>query len=86
MVNITREQIEINALKNHIHPTGWIWDEYSKSYFAPVEPPNDNRPYLWNEVSLSWELFPGYDAPPSSINLTSKISRKKWKFVDVLDG
>lgn len=32
----------------------WVFDEESWSWKAPVNYPQDNKPYIWDESSLSW--------------------------------
>lgn len=53
-----RKQIRENAF-NGKKIKGWIWNEEKISYVPPIDPP-DNRPYLWNEDTESWDLFPDY--------------------------
>ena len=33
----------------------WIFNEETKQWEAPIEYPVDDKNYLWNEASLSWE-------------------------------
>ena len=33
----------------------WIYNEETKRWEAPIEYPVDDKNYLWNESSLSWE-------------------------------
>ena len=49
-------QIQINAG----HPGSWVWNEEKLSYVAPIDPPSDGYPYLWDEDTLSWLPFPDY--------------------------
>lgn len=58
----TLEQIQEardNAF-NAEHPASWTWNEELVTYVAPVSPPSDGYPYLWDEASTSWLPFPGY--------------------------
>jgi hypothetical protein len=58
----TQEQIaeaRENAF-NAEHPASWTWDEELVTYVAPVAPPTDGFPYLWDEASTSWRPFPDY--------------------------
>ena len=32
----------------------WILNETTYTWNAPVEVPNDNKPYMWNEDILNW--------------------------------
>ena len=52
-------QARENAV-NATHPASWTWDEGAVSYVAPVAPPSDGFPYLWDEASTGWTPFPGY--------------------------
>jgi hypothetical protein len=52
-------QIRQNAL-NATHPASWIWDEECMSYIAPISPPADGFPYLWDETIVNWTPFPSY--------------------------
>jgi hypothetical protein len=45
---------------NAEHPASWTWDEELVTYVAPVAPPTDGFPYLWDEASTSWTPFPDY--------------------------
>ena len=42
------------------HPATWIWNEEAVSWVAPVDPPNDGFPYIWDETTNGWVPFPGY--------------------------
>jgi hypothetical protein len=35
----------------------WILNENTCLWNAPVAYPTDNKPYLWNEQTLSWDLI-----------------------------
>jgi hypothetical protein len=42
-----------------------------------IPPPNDGRPYLWDEITQSWGLFPGYDGPiltPEQVAQSNAVS------------
>jgi hypothetical protein len=52
-------EIRENAY-NADHPATWIWNEAAVSWVAPVDPPNDGFPYIWDETTNSWIPFPGY--------------------------
>jgi hypothetical protein len=52
-------QARENAI-NADRPASWIWDEAATTYVAPVAPPTDGFPYLWDEVTTSWVPFPDY--------------------------
>jgi hypothetical protein len=45
---------------NAEHPSAWIWNEEAVSWVAPVDPPNDGFPYIWDETTNGWIPFPGY--------------------------
>ncbi len=45
---------------NAEHPATWIWNEEAISWVAPVDPPNDGFPYIWDEATTGWIPFPGY--------------------------
>ena len=45
---------------NAERPASWTWDEVSTTYVAPVAPPTDGFPYLWDEATTSWVPFPDY--------------------------
>ena len=45
---------------NATHPASWVWDETAMTWRAPVDPPSDGYPYLWDEETLSWVPFPDY--------------------------
>jgi hypothetical protein len=36
----------------------WVMDEATWSWVAPVDKPNDDNLYGWNEESLAWEVVP----------------------------
>jgi hypothetical protein len=46
--------------KAALYPKGWSWSDDAVSYVAPVSPPDDGYPYLWDEDAQSWIPFPGY--------------------------
>lgn len=37
--------------------SSWILNEQSCLWSAPVQIPNDGKPYIWNEQTLSWDLI-----------------------------
>lgn len=45
---------------NADHPASWTWNEEAVSWVAPVAPPTDGFPYLWDETTNGWIPFPGY--------------------------
>jgi len=45
---------------NAERPASWTWDEAATTYVAPISPPSDGYPYLWDEATTSWTPFPGY--------------------------
>jgi hypothetical protein len=61
-VPLTAEEIKEqrdNAL-NATHPASWVWNEELVSWVAPIDPPTDGFPYLWNDETESWDPFPDY--------------------------
>lgn len=52
-------QTRENAL-GATHPASWVWDESVTSYVAPITPPTDGYPYLWDETAGNWVAFPGF--------------------------
>lgn len=34
----------------------WIFDENACWWMAPIAPPQDEKEYVWNEDTLSWDL------------------------------
>ena len=59
---LTAEQLaELKSIGlNATHPESWIWNEEKLSYVAPIDPPTDGYPYLWDEETKAWVAFPGY--------------------------
>ena len=45
--------------QNATHPASWIWNEELVSYVAPSNPPDSNRPYMWNESTRQWDAYSG---------------------------
>ena len=45
---------------NADHPATWLWNEEAVSWVAPVDPPNDGFPYIWDETTNGWIPFPSY--------------------------
>lgn len=64
IINIppTEEQVieQRNNALNATHPASWVWNEELVSWVAPIDPPTDGLPYLWNDETESWDPFPGY--------------------------
>jgi len=49
-----------NAL-NASRPASWVWNEELVSWVAPVAPPADGFPYIWEEgMVCGWVPFPDY--------------------------
>lgn len=47
------------------HPASWVWDNHAIIWRAPVDPPADGLPYLWDEEAKCWTPFPGFPMIPS---------------------
>ena len=45
----------------------WILDQQTLKWEPPVPPPNDGKPYTWDEATLSWVEIP--PPPPEVLNL-----------------
>ena len=54
---------EIAALRtfavNATHHTSWVWNEEAVSYLPPSNPPDKNRPYMWDEDTTTWVAYSG---------------------------
>ena len=59
-MDITEQQIFRDAMYAATRPSSWVWDESIFSWKAPIDPPNDGYPYLWDEDQLAWIPFPDY--------------------------
>ena len=73
--NITPTAEQIAKIKenayNALHPDAWIWDEEKVSWVAPINPPSDGKPYLWDNTTHNWVSFyppspPVWDAESNS--------------------
>jgi hypothetical protein len=58
----TQEQLDEarNSALNASHPNSWVWNDEKISWVAPIDPPTDGYPYLWDEDTLAWIPFPDY--------------------------
>ena len=54
----TEAVIRTNAV-NATRPASWVWNEELVSYVAPSNPPDSNRPYMWNESTRQWDAYSG---------------------------
>lgn len=45
---------------NALHPALWEWSEGAVSWVAPITPPPDGFPYLWDDNIGNWVPFPDY--------------------------
>jgi hypothetical protein len=74
------EQAAIEFAKAHIPPAGWLWDDRSKTYVAPVNPPEDGRPYIWDEALLVWSPVPDCDGPTTATKIKTP---NRWEFIKI---
>ena len=44
---------------NATHPASWQWNESAVAYLPPSNPPDKNRPYIWNESTRQWDAYSG---------------------------
>jgi hypothetical protein len=54
----TEAVIRTNAV-NATHHASWVWNEELVSYVPPSNPPDSNRPYMWNESTRQWDAYSG---------------------------
>jgi len=40
-----------------VHPASFVFDEDTLSWVAPVSPPDNENPYMWDEATTSWVVY-----------------------------